>query len=215
VGWLGSLFLRSLGTTWRIRIDGDDPFLGHAPFVAATWHQGALVAAYTWRDRGLAIPVSQSRDGDLMDAALARMGFAQSPRGSSSRGSTSLLRSMIRRVRAGELIGMLPDGPRGPARQAKPGVIALSRSGGVPLIPVGIAAAPALRFASWDRAILPLPFARVKCRYGPALQVPKSASASEMEACRRELEKRLDALEREMNASLGRPARPAVAERHD
>jgi lysophospholipid acyltransferase (LPLAT)-like uncharacterized protein len=190
VGWLGSLFLRAL-------------------------HQGALVAAYAWRDRSLAIPVSRSRDGDLMDATLARLGFAQSPRGSSSRGATSLLRSMIRRARAGERIAMLPDGPRGPAREAKPGVIALARSGGLSLVPVGIAAAPAMRFASWDRAILPLPFARVHCRYGPPLYVPKKASTQEMEACRREFEVRLDALDREMTASLGAPARAAVAERHD
>ena len=33
-------------------------------------HRGLLVAAWRWRDHGLAIPVSQSRDGDLVEGVL-------------------------------------------------------------------------------------------------------------------------------------------------
>ncbi len=201
LAWLAAGFLRLLGATWRVRVSGPSPW-EEAPFVAALWHQGLFVAAIVWKGRGVAVPVSRSRDGDQIDAVMRRLGFAESPRGSSSRGASSLLREMIRRVQGGQVVGMLPDGPRGPAGEAKPGVVALSRATGARLVPVGVAAAPALRFGSWDRAILPLPFARVRCRYGEPLVVPKRARGAELDELRVRLEGELDRLNREVEAGL-------------
>jgi lysophospholipid acyltransferase (LPLAT)-like uncharacterized protein len=198
-GFAGALLLRLLGATWRVRIAGEDPFSRGGPLVAAAWHRGLLIAAYCWRNRGLVIPISQSRDGDLADSVLRHLGFAASARGSSSRGATSLLRSLIRRASAGEPVGFLPDGPRGPARAAKPGVIALA----APLVPVGISASPSKRFGSWDRAMLPLPFARVTCRYGEPIRVPKKATKDVLEELRGELEETLDRINLELDAELG------------
>jgi lysophospholipid acyltransferase (LPLAT)-like uncharacterized protein len=202
VGWLGATFLRVLGSTWRVESSGVDPLGGSPLLIGATWHRGLLVAAWRWRDRGLAIPVSRSRDGDLIEGVLRQLGFAESPRGSSSRGASALLRALIRRVRDEGPVGMLPDGPRGPAGQAKPGVVALARVTGAALIPVGVAASPALHFGSWDRAILPLPFARVRCHYGSALHVPKNASGPALEEWRRRLEEALHEIDREAQAAL-------------
>lgn len=202
VGWLGAAFLRSLGRTWRFETRGPDP-IGTTPLlIGAAWHRGLLVAAWRWRDHGLAIPVSQSRDGDLIEGVLRRLGFAESPRGSTSRGGSSLLRNLIRCLRSGGTIGMLPDGPRGPAGEAKPGAIALARVTGAPLIPVGVAASPVVRFRSWDRAILPLPFAKVRCHYGSPLHVPKEASGDALEEWRRRLEQALDEVDREAAKAL-------------
>lgn len=196
-GHLAALLLRLLGATWRVRVDGPDPFQQDDVPVLAAWHRSLLIAAYGWRGRNLVIPVSHSRDGDWIDSVLQRLGFAASARGSSSRGATALLRELIRRVRRGETIGMLPDGPRGPAGVAKPGIVALARVTGAELVPVGIAAAPVWRFGSWDRAELPRPFARVHCVYGEPLRVPRDASSEQLEAERVRFEeamKRLDAV---------------------
>ena len=204
--WLGGLFgaalLRALGATWRVELSGPDPFGAPGPLVLGAWHGGLLVAAVCWRDRGLVIPVSQSRDGDRIDAVLRRLGFAASARGSSSRGATALLRELIRRVRAGETIGMLPDGPRGPSGVAKPGIVALARATGARLVPVGVAAAPVWRFGSWDRARLPRPFARVRCVYGEPLCVPRDASPEALEAERARFESELHRLDALAEAAL-------------
>ncbi len=204
LAWLAAGLLRTLGASWRLSVVGPSPF-ERGPFVGALWHQGLLVAASVWRRRGIAVPVSRSRDGDQIDAVLQRLGFAASPRGSSSRGATSLLRAMIRRVRAGETLAMLPDGPRGPAGQAKPGVIALASAAGVPIVPVGVAARPAIRFGSWDRALLPGPFARVVCHYGEPFDVPKKLRGAELEARLAALERELHRLNLEAEARLLRP----------
>jgi hypothetical protein len=209
-GLLGALFIRLLGRSWRITSEGQDPFLRSGPVVGALWHQGLLVAAYHFRGRSVAVPVSQSRDGELIDTVLRRLGFAASPRGSSSRGGSALLRTLIRATRAGTVVAVLPDGPRGPARAAKPGVVALAAATGADLIPVGVAARPAFRFGSWDRALLPLPFARVHCCYGAALRVPKSTH--DLEARCRELEASLDRVTETAERVLGVAPAPALGE---
>lgn len=201
-GFSVALLLRVLGATWRVRMDGEDPFAAGTPVVAATWHRGLLIAAYCWRNRGIVVPISQSRDGDLATSVLSYLGFASSPRGSSSRGATGLLRNLIRQARAGEPVGFLPDGPRGPAGVAKPGVIGLARACGAPLVPVGISASPSKQFGSWDRALLPLPFARVACRYGKPIHVPKKSAGEAFERLRSEFEATLNRMNRELEAEL-------------
>jgi lysophospholipid acyltransferase (LPLAT)-like uncharacterized protein len=204
-GWLGASLIRLLGATWRIRTAGPDPFMRSGPVVAGLWHTGLLVAAYRWRGLAIAIPVSRSRDGDLIDAVLGHLGYAESPRGSSSRGASSLLRQLIRGVRSGQPVAVLPDGPRGPAREAKPGVLALARATGAALIPVGVAAKPCISFGSWDRTILPLPFAQVRCRYGEALRVPSESNEAELEAARKHFQAELDSTTRQAARDLAGP----------
>src|SRR3990172_6717665 len=203
-----ALLLRAIGATWRIRTQGDDPFAGGSePAIAALWHRSLLVAAFLLRGRRIAVPVSLSRDGDFTAAVLERLGYPNPPRGSSSRGATGLLRQMIRSRREGLWVGVLPDGPRGPARVAKPGVLAVARATGTPIHPVAMAARPALRFGSWDRTFLPLPFARVRVVYGPPILVPKSTREEALEELRRRLEDELnrltDGVERELGLAPG------------
>jgi hypothetical protein len=202
LGALAAGVVRALGATWRLELSGTPP--ARAPFVLVAWHRGLLVAAYAHRDRGLWVPLSLSRDGGLAESALQRLGFARSPRGSSSRGASALLREMIRRVRGGESGGVLPDGPRGPAFEAKPGVLALAAATGAHLVPLGVAAAPARRLGSWDRALLPLPFARVRVVYGSPLEVPRSADATALESWRARLGEELHRLDREAESRLKR-----------
>jgi len=201
-GALGARLLRLLGATWQLHFSGPDPFARDPRFVGAIWHRGMLAAAFAWRDRGLAIPVSKSRDGDLVDRVLHHLGFAESLRGSSSRHASSLLRALVRRVRAGATVFILPDGPLGPAGEAKLGAVALAGATGAPLVPVGIASSRPIVFSSWDRTILPLPFAHVCCLYGDPLLIPSDATDAEQEALRQRLGKELGRLDAEAAALL-------------
>ena len=202
LGAAAAFALRWLGATWRIESAGSAP--AHGPFVLVGWHQGLFIGGHALRDGGLWFPVSLSRDGDLAEYALRRLGFARSPRGSNSRGGSALLREMIRRIRAGESGGVLPDGPHGPAFEAKPGVLALAAATGVPLVPLGVAAAPVARLTSWDRAIVPLPLARVRLVYGSPFEVPRDASAAQLETCRQQLTRSLHGIDREAGEFLHR-----------
>ncbi len=192
LGRLAALPLKWLAATWTIRFEGDDPFAACAatgqPVILAAWHRNLFAAVGVMRGRGLVIPVSRSRDGDRIAAVLHHSGFGPSLRGSSSRGAGTLLRSMIRIVQQGQPLGILPDGPRGPAGEAKPGVVALARATGAKIYPVRFRASRAWEFSSWDRTVLPRPFAKVSCCYEAPLEVSRDADAAALEAARRELE---------------------------
>jgi lysophospholipid acyltransferase (LPLAT)-like uncharacterized protein len=182
VGLFGALVIRALG---------------------ATWHRGLLVMAHYFRDRDVVVMVSRSRDGDLINAVLRRLGYAQSPRGSSSRGGAAGLRGQIQRVREGRYGGVLCDGPRGPARRLQPGVLVLARQTQLPIQTVAFSGKPCIRFGSWDRVVLPWPFARVRCLYGRTFAPPKPGDDAGFERLRREVEAELNRITHAVDESLG------------
>jgi len=210
--WAGRVvarLLRGLGATWRVRVLGSDPFVDcESPFVGALWHESVFLAGHYFRDRGIVVMVSRSRDGDAIDAVLSRLGFAPSARGSSSRGGAAALRQQVDAVLAGRAGAILVDGPRGPARRVKPGIVRLARAAGAVIQPVVLRARPAHRFGSWDRTLLPAPFARVVVVYGDRIPVPRDADETALAA---EIERALEDLERSAEAALGR--QPETTER--
>lgn len=196
--------LRAFARTWRVELRGPDPFAGGdaQTLLAAIWHCNILVAAGIFRDSGVHVAVSSSRDGEHITAVMAHLGLGRAIRGSSTRGGVTALRGMLRVVGDGGALGILPDGPKGPARRVKPGVIAVARLSGRPVVPAGISARPCLRFGSWDRMLLPLPFARVVCYFGESVAVERDADPEKREAARLELEAKLEQLTRAADAAL-------------
>jgi lysophospholipid acyltransferase (LPLAT)-like uncharacterized protein len=198
--------LRLVASTWRVEFRGaHDPFLPGAPrpLLYGLWHENALLTAGAYRDRGVHVAVSRSRDGGHIVAVLDRLGFGTPSRGSSSRGGSSALRMAVRQLGEGGIVALLVDGPRGPAHVAKSGVISAARMGGVPVLPTAFAARPCYRFASWDRMLLPLPFARVIVYYDEPLPVPRDASDEQIEALRAALDQRLRTRTAELYQELG------------
>lgn len=170
LGRVGALALCALGATWRLRMSGPDPFArGDVPVLGALLHRDFLMAAWLFRDRGIRVAVSRSRDGDLIDRVLGALGYAAAARGSSSRSGAAAQLALLRSLEAGQSVAVVVDGPRGPAGRPKPGIARLARHTARPITPVAFDARPAWRFGSWDAACLPLPFARVECRFGEPL----------------------------------------------
>jgi len=200
--WPAAWLLRAFAASWRVDVRGVDAFAAGGPVLAATWHEGGLIAAGLYRDRGYHVLVSRSRDGGHIAAVLARLGFGESSRGSSSRAGAQALLGARRILAQRRVAGILVDGPRGPARVAKSGVISAARLAGVAVWPVVFAGRPCLRFASWDRMRLPLPFARVLVRFGEPFPVPREASDAEIESLRARFEERLLELARALDAEL-------------
>ena len=202
VAWL----LRLIAASWRIEYRGTNPFAeasGAQSVVAVTWHRNLLLGAALFRDSGIHVPVSQSRDGERIAAVMARLGLGAPPRGSSSRGGSAALREMLRLVRSGRHVTLLADGPRGPAGVAKPGVVALARLSGRAIHPLALSAAPSVRFGSWDGSLLPLPFARVICHFGAPFAVEADSARREPDEDSQALGRTLEALTEALDRELG------------
>lgn len=203
-----ALLLRALARSWRVRFEGPDPFAAGRR-LGAFWHRNLLIGAGLFRDRGIFVPVSRSGDGDLIVSVMRSLGLPEPPRGSSKRGGAPLLRSMLRLLADGGVVAVVCDGPTGPARVSKPGVVQAARMAREPIVPVAMAARPCIRFSSWDRLLLPLPFARVVCRFGEPLVVAAEALPDQVEAVRAGLDRELDAMTDALEAELAGEVAPA------
>ena len=208
-GCLSGTLIRLLGATWRVEVLGRDPRVAIGPVapprahLAALLHQSLAVSAWVFRDLGYCVAVSRSRDGSLVAATLRALGYTDPARGSSSRGGSAALMGLLRQLEAGTTVAVLVDGPRGPAGVAKPGIAALARHTGSSIQPVALAARPALRLRSWDRSLVPLPFARVVCAFGEPIAPPAEADKPGEDAGAQEVSAQLAALQRAAEAHLG------------
>lgn len=176
IGLVGPWIVKSLGSTWSVRRLGLHPRDERARgvpgrYIVALWHCTLLPMAYVHRDQDGIVLASKHGDGELITRALAGLGFVVA-RGSTTRGGAEGMRAMIRatETHTGDL-ALTPDGPRGPARKAHPGLVYLAALTGYPILPFTVAAKSCWRFASWDRFEVPKPFTRIAVVSGDPIPV--------------------------------------------
>ena len=143
--------------------------------------------------------ISQHRDGEFI-ARTVRLFGIDSVRGSTTRGSLSALRGMIRFYRAGGSLAITPDGPQGPKYVVQMGAIELARQTGAPLLPLTYTASRKKVFQkSWDNFIVPFPFSKVVYLWGEPLWVPRDIDREGLEEKRRILQERLRSITEEVD----------------
>lgn len=191
IAWL----VRAVAATWRVRrVDGHlyDRALAEGGTVLAFFH-GHMVAMVALHEGSrLAAMASLSRDGDLLARVVQVLGYGVI-RGSSSRGGREALEGALELVRQGVCPGLAVDGPRGPRHVPHPGAVVLSARSGRPIVYAVARAHPALLMRSWDRTLIPMPFARVTLRYGR--MEPPSDEPQALQRALAELGERLNALD--------------------
>jgi len=204
--WSAGRLLRLYSRLWSWEIIGNErveEWLDRGPVIYVHWHGDDLALLPAFAHGGVTMMVSRSRDGDLAAQILAQFGYG-AVRGSDSRDGVSGLKELIRLVRSGRSVGLTIDGPTGPRERVKPGVIALAKLTGAPILPAGVWAARRYLFAkTWHQTYLPLPGSRVRYVFAEPILVPPQASAEEMEAKRLELEREMMRLREEARLGVG------------
>lgn len=173
--WLSALVVRALGATWRIERTGDAERRRHqrevGPVVLALWHGELLPLLWAHVGEPISILVSTHRDGELIARIAMRLGFT-TVRGSSSRNADRALVGLIRELKAGRTVALTPDGPRGPRHTFAPGALVAAHRGEAAIVPLRAEVSRAWRLASWDRFVIPKPFATIRVHYGAPTFVP-------------------------------------------
>ena len=167
-----------LCTTLRIKKNNSSLFENYRQnnkqCVIAFWHGSMLVGWFLHRPRNgspVAALVSQSEDGEILSATLARWGYA-TIRGSSHSGGKEAMQLMVDAISKGNSLCITPDGPTGPRHQMKMGAVRAAQRARVPLFLVGISVDRKKILKSWDGFEIPLPFSMVSVWYGDPLLVP-------------------------------------------
>jgi hypothetical protein len=204
--WIGAQYIRLLHLTGRWETLGAEApqalWDQGKPFILAFWHGRILMMPYCWR-RGVPIHmlISHHRDGLLIARTVSHFGI-DTVAGSSSKGGSAALRSMLKALKAGESVGITPDGPRGPRMRGSAGIVQVARMAGVPVIPCAFSAKRRKVLGSWDRFILAWPFSGGVFVWGRPLEVPNDADPA---AWQQRIEDELNRITAEADRLMGHP----------
>jgi len=113
--------------------------------------------------------ISLSKDGQLANDVIENLGFFPI-RGSSSRGGEEAKILMEEAIQRGKFICLTLDGPRGPRRVPKTGILKVAYKTQKPVLILRTRPQSPwfIEFNSWDKFKLPLPFAKIDVWYtGP------------------------------------------------
>jgi len=206
---LGYALITTLRRTMRIDYENREIIDGirgsGSSYIVAFWHSRWLMMPYGHLSPRLSVISSTHRDGAMLGSILQRFGVDLS-RGSSTHNGAAGLLSLVRKARLGFDLAITPDGPKGPSRKVKPGVISAAKLTGLAIVPVAFSAYPAFRIDSWDRTLIPKPFSCGVFRYGEPILIPREAEAKEDESFRLHLEEMLnrmtDGLDRDTGVGI-------------
>jgi hypothetical protein len=169
-----------------------------APFIYTLWHGRMVLCILAHLHEGIVTMASRSKDGEIIARWLTRNGYIPT-RGSTRKGGRAALDEMADRIRAGHAAALTIDGPKGPPRVAQAGVVRLARETGAWILPYSAAATRPWFLKSWDRYLVPKPFARCVIGYGEPFQIPEAMSDKEALA---KIGAAVDAITREADAAV-------------
>ncbi|HTZ36242.1 MAG TPA: lysophospholipid acyltransferase family protein, partial [Stellaceae bacterium] len=179
------------------------------PFILAFWHGRLMMIPMAWqRLAPIHMLISAHRDGRIIADAVAHFGV-QSVAGSTRRGGSAALRSMVKALAAGDCVGITPDGPAGPAMVASAGIVNVARLARAPIVPVVFAASRRRVLRSWDRMQVVLPFGRGVFLWGEPIEVESELDADGVERARQLVERRMVEMVALAEAKVGRGPAPA------
>ncbi|MEQ8791674.1 MAG: lysophospholipid acyltransferase family protein [Pirellulaceae bacterium] len=160
------------GGLWRIGYEQDEP---SELFLYSIWHDLLLFPIFARRCKNMAALVSQHRDGSLLADVMHRLEI-EIVRGSTSQGGARAVRQLMTSA-AGRHISITPDGPRGPRRVMKSGVVYLASRTGRAIIPTGYSASRSWSIrGSWTDLRVPKPMSTIYLLGGEPIRVPAGLS---------------------------------------
>ncbi len=187
--------IRAYSWTFRIKVENEDNWLTHlkngGTVLICIWHQqffSAIRYFKKYQKYNPSLMISKSKDGEIIAGVAKRTGW-HPVRGSSSRGGSEALHGMIDRLKTSRLSGHVVDGPRGPAGIVKTGVIRMAHTTGAMIVPFYTYADKAWYMNSWDKFMIPRPFAKVTLRFGEMIKFDPSENNEDFEKQRLHLEK--------------------------
>ncbi|MEO0982145.1 MAG: DUF374 domain-containing protein [Pseudomonadota bacterium] len=222
LGGLIWLYMALCARTIRWRVEGRDPakalWAEGGPIIVTAWHSQILLLPSGWsrhmrrwpgRRAASAMMISLSAEGEPVARAIKHLGLesirgsAASKRKRKDKGGAAAVAAALATLRRGGAVCVTPDGPRGPAREAAAGPALIARRADATLLPYALACRPAWRLNTWDRFVIPVPFARGAIVFGDSV---RATGEIDTETVRAGLQRNLDAANQCAEALCARTA---------
>lgn len=130
------------------------------PFIVSFWHGHLLMlaCALQWK-----IPVymliSNHRDGKIISKIISYFGI-KTIAGSTNKKGFEAVRQILQAIKQGAVLGITPDGPRGPREVISDGVLQIARLAKVDIIPLAYSCKPMKILRTWDHFRVAKPFCK-------------------------------------------------------
>ena len=217
------IYTKLVQVTSRVELDisrdVEDLEASNKATIYALWHGRMFPMAYMPpKHKKMHVVISRHGDGDLIAKILslwkitpirgstnrgkgeAKKGDVEMP--SKNRGGLHVLRESIRALQEGGSISITPDGPKGPIYKYKKNSLTLAAKTGAPIVPISFSCKNAVRFKSWDKFLLILPFAKIKVGYGKIHYIPDNLSEQELENYSQQIENDLNNITLKLDEEL-------------
>ena len=208
--WLIPRLLRAahslLMVTLRFQTSGVGRAWKHQgePLLLVIWHDSTLVTLHFFQGQGISAMMSASRAGRMQAGFWSLYGWPIIWGSSKKREGIRALRQVLNGLRAGGWFAFTPDGPKGPRHRAQPGAVYLASNAGAFVVPIGVAASRAWRLPTWDKYLIPKPFARVHIHMGEPTLLPRDIPKSEMAQWQTRVEAMIHAAQAEAERRLSK-----------
>ncbi len=184
VAWAQFTLLR---WTVRVRVEGAENVAAPGGRIYCFWHEGLWIWFTAMAPHPRRIAPRQPQVWMQHPAAFMKpvhatlrllgIGIVLGSKGEEGRAAVDAVAAVLRE---GGATAVAPDGPHGPVRQLKKGVLHMAAASGAPIVPVRFEASRSFRQRGWDRKVTPLPFARVTIGFGDPIEVtPGELDAAE------------------------------------
>ncbi|MBF0298952.1 MAG: lysophospholipid acyltransferase family protein [Oligoflexia bacterium] len=199
MAYLLYIILRILGWSYRFKFVGRENLVlaknnennKTNNYIVACWHEHMVGALLSHLGQLFCLMASLSKDGEWAAKVIKKMGYI-AVRGSSSKRGGAARNEMLESVLKGTCAAITIDGPKGPRRVCRAGVVDIAMKSAVPIIPLVIASNHQYIFKkSWDQFKLPLPFSKIIVYYDKPIYIPSKISEEEFTNYLKEVDKAL------------------------
>jgi len=168
---------------------------GVSPCIYAMWHCHQMCIHGVQNRSKLNVLISRSRDGEIIARVVEKWGFKTIRGSKGKQGAVEASMKMIEALKAGENCAMMVDGPKGPARVVKDGVVKIAKMAQVPIIPIYWYSENFnfATFPSWDKLRMPILDTKLINIYGDPIYVDENSDTEEI---RQKLQESLEEIER-------------------
>ena len=122
--------------------------------------------------------ISSHRDGRIISFAVSHLGI-DTIEGSSNKNKISSAKQIINELNQKNIIGITPDGPRGPNQKIKEGLISMQKKTNSVIFPLCYSAKFYKRLSSWDKFMFVYPFNKFVAIWGKPIIYDKKKSLSQ------------------------------------
>ena len=174
--------------TSSIRIHGkqylDDVVASNSPLLLCVWHGRLIYDVYFFKNKkyNLWALISTHRDAEVLAHIMKRWNI-NLIRGSSTRGWKHAIGEMQKKLKDPQsIIAVTCDGPKGPAKIAKPGAIKLAVKNNGKIITMSSTCSRFFEFNSWDKFRIPKPFSKIDLHFSPPMNIDETKMESMQES---------------------------------